>query len=260
MAESTLLWIDLRYNKSSVCTGKHLADAYRIEVVTDRDQLEKAIERVKPFTLCFEFDFPDSEGLDMLQEIKSQFPDLPILMLSEEKTVELALWALRARVWNYFIKPIAIEHIVSSIDILATHHQSKIAQRRRNVMPPPLVPHETRLSRNKSNKPNTVPALEYVKQHCHEKITLDEMASICSMSKSHFSRKFKLEYGYTFQEFLVMQRLVRAKQMLENSDASIIEVALAVGFSDHSNFTRAFQKYLGVSPSRYRSVSLSVSF
>ena len=181
MAEPTLLWIDLRYNKSDVCYGKRLANSYRMELASNRDDLEKVIERVNPFTLCFEYNFPDSEGLDLLQETKSQFPDLPILMLTEEKTVELALWALRARVWNYFIKPIVIENIISSIDILATHHQSKIAQRRRNVMPPPLVPYESRLSRNKSSKPTTLPAIEFVKGHCHHIFSLSFMTIIVSI-------------------------------------------------------------------------------
>ena len=253
-----LIWFDLRYNKSGECCGEHLKDTYTIVIVNNANELHKAIEHRKPFAIFFEYDFPDSDGLETLQQTKSSHPDIPVLMFSEEKSVELSLWALRSRVWNYFVAPPVLEKLISSIDTLLAHHNGT-EHFDGNILAPPTIPHSSRLHRNKTSKPTTLLAIEHIKENCHRKITLQETATLCNMSKAHFSRKFKHENGYTFQEFLITQRLERAKRLLENSNASIIEIAQAVGFSDHSNFTRAFQKNYCITPTRYRTIYLSVS-
>ena len=84
-------------------------------------------------------------------------------------------------------------------------------------------------------------------------MTLDAVASLCCMSKSHFSRKFRKDHGITFQEYLVQQRINKAATLLMQSDVSVTEIALSVGFSDLSHFTRTFQKHIGIGPSRFRS-------
>ena len=95
-------------------------------------------------------------------------------------------------------------------------------------------------------------AVNYVRQHLDSKITVDNVASRCGMSKSHFSRTFKKEHDITFQDFLIQQRMNKAVKMLKNSDLHVTQIALAVGYGELSNFTSTFQRTIGIRPSSFR--------
>jgi AraC-like DNA-binding protein len=71
------------------------------------------------------------------------------------------------------------------------------------------------------------------------------------MSESAFQKKLKAA-GTSYQELLDETRTELAKHHLSDPDMSVDEVAYMLGFSDCSNFTRAFKRWLGVSPREYR--------
>ena len=77
------------------------------------------IRRVAPQILCFEYDYPDLKGLRTLQKTKHQFPSLPVLMVTEYHSESLAVWAFRAGIWDYLVKPVAVEDILCRLDILS---------------------------------------------------------------------------------------------------------------------------------------------
>ncbi|WP_186420103.1 AraC family transcriptional regulator [Bosea sp. CS1GBMeth4] len=83
-------------------------------------------------------------------------------------------------------------------------------------------------------------------------ITLTAMAQVAGMSPSHFIRSFKRTTGMTPHRFVVEQRVLAARRLLETSDLPIVEVALAAGFSSQSHFGVAFRAVTGESPARYR--------
>lgn len=83
-------------------------------------------------------------------------------------------------------------------------------------------------------------------------ITLTAMAQAAGMSPSHFIRSFKRTTGLTPHRFVVEQRVLAARHLLETSDLPTVEVALAVGFSSQSHFGVAFRAVTGESPARYR--------
>ena len=104
-----ILWIDLRYSKNESCVEDALTDAYDIQVTASSHAIEQAIESHDPMLICFDFDLPDQVGLDSLRKTKARYPSLPFLMLTDDHSTELAIWALRARAWDYFVKPVASE-------------------------------------------------------------------------------------------------------------------------------------------------------
>jgi len=91
-----------------------------------------------------------------------------------------------------------------------------------------------------------------MRRRLHEKIGLEEVAREVRLSPSYFSRVFREETGATFTSYLSGLRIEKAKQLLSGSDLTILEVALEVGFSDQSHFSRVFRKLAGVTPARYR--------
>jgi AraC family transcriptional regulator len=98
--------------------------------------------------------------------------------------------------------------------------------------------------------------LRRIKELVHAKIeddlSLDEMAQSVGLSTAHFARMFRKSTGETPHQFVLRQRLERAKAMLRAPDARVLDVAVACGFKTQQHFAQAFRDVWGVSPTEYR--------
>jgi AraC family transcriptional regulator len=83
-------------------------------------------------------------------------------------------------------------------------------------------------------------------------LRLADLARECGLSASHFTKSFRQSVGMPPHQWLLQQRLERAKLLLRDEDAQLAEIALATGFSDQSHFTRHFSAKTGLSPGRWR--------
>lgn len=95
-------------------------------------------------------------------------------------------------------------------------------------------------------------AKAYIDKYYMKDISLDEISMVAGYSKSHFSRNFKEKMGVNFSKYLVQVRIENAERLLTNSDQSIVDISLEVGFNDYSYFSKAFKDVYGLSPKDYR--------
>ncbi|MEP0874113.1 AraC family transcriptional regulator [Trichocoleus desertorum AS-A10] len=89
---------------------------------------------------------------------------------------------------------------------------------------------------------------EYINNHLHQDLRLQEMAAIAQISPYHFLRLFKQSMGVTPHQYILQCRLNQAKYLLQHSELSIIEVATQTGFCDQSHLTRYFKRMIGITP------------
>ena len=98
--------------------------------------------------------------------------------------------------------------------------------------------------------------LRKIKELIHAKIgddlSLDEMAQSVGLSTAHFARMFRKSTGETPHQFVLRQRLDRAKTMLRARDARVLDVAVGCGFKTQQHFAQVFRDLWGVSPTDYR--------
>jgi AraC family transcriptional regulator len=78
------------------------------------------------------------------------------------------------------------------------------------------------------------------------------MAQSVGLSTAHFARMFRKSTGETPHQFVLRQRLERAKAMLRAQDARVLDVAVACGFKTQQHFAQVFRDVCGISPSGYR--------
>jgi len=83
-------------------------------------------------------------------------------------------------------------------------------------------------------------------------IRLAELANACRLSPSHFCRAFSRTFGFSPYRWLMIQRVEKAKELILNTNQSMGEIGLIVGFADQSHFTRAFSQRVGASPAAWR--------
>jgi len=115
--------------------------------------------------------------------------------------------------------------------------------------------------RSRSERPlrgGLAPArLRRVKELVHAKmedeLTLIEMAQAAELSPAHFSRIFRKSTGETPHQFVLRQRVERAKEMLSEAEMRVLDVAMACGFKTQQHFARVFRRVCGASPTDYRS-------
>ncbi len=94
--------------------------------------------------------------------------------------------------------------------------------------------------------------LAYIKSHCHENFSLEDMAKMCSYNTSYFSRKFKEFAGVTFRTYLKNARLNKAIMLLETTDTKVSDIIEQVGYSDRTKFFSHFAAFTGMTPLKYR--------
>ena len=95
-------------------------------------------------------------------------------------------------------------------------------------------------------------AAEYIYFNYDKNITLEQVADKFNMSKSHFSKRFKIVTGFGYKEYLISVRIKEACDMLLNTDKTITDIAFECGFNDSNYFGDAFRHVKGISPNKYR--------
>jgi len=93
---------------------------------------------------------------------------------------------------------------------------------------------------------------DYIKEHLHERPSLEELAGLVSLSKEHLRFLFQKELGVSPMKYVARIRLQLAQEFLLLTSDSMKEIADRLGFDDQHHFTRAFRRAEGMSPSEYR--------
>lgn len=96
--------------------------------------------------------------------------------------------------------------------------------------------------------------LDYINDHLSQDIKLSDLAALLDMSQFHFSHLFKQSLGTSPYQYLLQQRIERAKQLLKHSDRSIIDIAFLCGFNSHSHLSKQFRQLTGMTPKDYRAI------
>ena len=98
-------------------------------------------------------------------------------------------------------------------------------------------------------------AKEYIDNNYAKELTLSQVAKYIYLSDSYFAHSFKDKFGISPKSYLLKVRIEAAKELLENTDTRIYDVARAVGFSSQQRFNDIFRKNTGVTPLKYRQKS-----
>lgn len=97
--------------------------------------------------------------------------------------------------------------------------------------------------------------VRYVAENYTERITTAELAGMCYLSEGHFCRFFKSATGKTPLAYVNEYRIDKATALLANTDATVTEIALSVGFSDVNYFSRMFRRVKGMTPGAFRAAA-----
>ncbi|AGA87147.1 arabinose operon regulatory protein [Pseudomonas sp. SCT] len=253
----SLLWLDMTCERSTQALMAQFSDFCDCRLIApDSLVADSGLHLRQADMICMHFDRPDALGLSQLQQLKRSVPSLPITMFTVQHTEELAVWAMRSRVWEYITLPISSAEMARYRRALLELH----ALRRIGAGYPrqpmsevfPELPACVRLTADHRKHQSLARALQHIDQHFRENIDQKELAQLCGMTPSRFSRLFKDVYGICYLEHILARRMEFAKDRLDNSQMPITTIGYEAGFRDPSYFARVFKQFAGCTPSEYR--------
>ena len=95
-------------------------------------------------------------------------------------------------------------------------------------------------------------ARKFIHEHSDDELSLTKVAKFSNISGNHLSEKFKEVTGINFVDYIARIRVGKARDLLQNSNLRISEIAFAVGFQSLSQFNRVFKKLTRQSPTQFR--------
>jgi AraC-like DNA-binding protein len=94
--------------------------------------------------------------------------------------------------------------------------------------------------------------LNYIHTHLDRELSLVELAEVINISPTYFASLFKKALDISPHQYVIQQRVERAKTMLSKTDLAIADIALQVGFSSQSHLTQQFKSLTGMTPKQVR--------
>lgn len=112
--------------------------------------------------------------------------------------------------------------------------------------------HVTTHTKNLAGKNPLAAVIGYIRNNVHERFQIEHLSSQACMSKATFYRAFKRELGISPLEFIFIEKITRAKELLKNQSLKIAAISDELGFSDANYFIRVFKKLEGITPNQFR--------
>lgn len=177
---------------------------------------------------------PDAPCFELLDLVKATRPRVPVIVLTASGSEAVAVRAFRSGARDYFNKPPAVDELELSI-------RAMLGVRGLSRERAPLAT-DRGLQR----------VLLYLQRHFVAGVSLEQAAAEAGMSPSAFCRLFKAETGLTLTAYLNDLRIGKARELLADRRFSLLEIALACGFSNQYHFIRTFKKFTAMTPGNYR--------
>jgi len=203
--------------------------------------------------VILEYRLRDMSGLEVLREIKKHRPSLPVIIVTAYGDETVAVKAFRYGAKDYIKKPFAYHELMERVAFcLSLKHADKVSRKTE-------YPEERHCSTAmplkdiaSSRQLNIQKALQFIDDNCMTKINLAAAAEKACLSRHHFSRAFKKTTSVTYQEYVTVRRVQKAKELLQDPRRTITEIAQYVGYNDPNNLIRNFKKHTGLTPTEFR--------
>lgn len=219
---------------------------YGCEVVGTAGDGREGIElirRVRPHILFTDIRMPNMDGLSMLAALGSEYPNMQIAVLTAFRNFDYAQEAIRLGVCRYLLKPSKMDALREAVGCM-TETLRTLPQEEEPQNDPSVSEAGNFVARA---------ALQFIKEHYTEHISLGDVAESVYVSPWHLSKLINGCLGQSFFDIVNGLRINHAKELLMDPALKVHEIAAMVGYGDVAHFSKNFKKMVGVSPMEFRS-------
>jgi YesN/AraC family two-component response regulator len=203
--------------------------------------------------VLLDYMLPDKSGFEVLKEIKTRYPSIPVILITGYGTEEVCQKAFRLGAIDYIKKPFNTGEIKAKVEFLMEINNRGLERRQPIFIETLTDGLENALKGIPSDILNgIIRAKNYVDKNYIFNVHISEIIKEASMNRTYFCHYFKLFTGYTFKDYLTNKRLKMAKELLKNKNLRISDIAEQVGYTQ-KYFSEAFKKLFGIPPKKSES-------
>ncbi len=225
-----------------------LADWEKVGIDTifeaeDGEEAVKLITEHSPEIIFTDMRMPRKDGISLLKWLHSSSIPSITIVVSGYDDFEYMRTAICYNSFDYILKPIDPEILNETLE------RAVAGWRSRMKVDESIVKDVEKLETEKNSMQEIE---EYLRLHYDQDITLQQIADQFFLSREYISRKFKQDFHETITDYVMKIRIEKAKDLLENQQLKIYEIAYHVGYANEKYFSKVFKKCTGMTPNEYR--------
>lgn len=218
---------------------------YHCEVAATASSAEEGTEiirKYRPHILFTDIRMPGQDGLSMLAGLRSEFPDMQVIILTGYRDFAYAQQAIRLGAARFLLKPSKMDEIKEALQFVTAKLDSQV----------PGQAEEDSEQGQHAGSFIVNQAMAFMEKNYQQKLTLQEVADCCFVSQWHLSKLLNRYAEKSFYDILNAIRIEKAKELLLDPKLKIGEISEMVGYADTAHFARTFKKITGMSANEYR--------
>lgn len=203
----------------------------------------EAVRKYQPHILFTDIRMTGENGMEMLAGLRSEFPDMQVTVLTGYQDFSYAQEAIKLGVTRFLLKPSRMAEINEALEAMV----ARLDRIRREQLPEQDADQGAGVGNFIVNR-----AMEYMRAHFNEKLTLQGVADNCYVSQWHLSKLLNRFMEQSFYDVLNEIRIEEARKLLANPGLKVSDICRMVGYTDNAHFARIFRKMTGMSANEYR--------
>ena len=214
---------------------------FDMQVIGEAENGIEAWEKIQaecPDIILTDINMPQMNGIKLAQLAREQYPQLHIIFLTGYDDFEYALSAVKLGADDYLLKPFSRE----DVEAMLIKVKEKLDKEKKQQQVHELV--------EKAEFSDLEQAIH--DRLADTELSLKSLSFQLGFNSSYLSVLIKKELGLPFQDYLIQERMKRAKLLLLTTDLKVYEIAEQVGFEDMNYFSQRFKQIVGVTPRQFK--------
>lgn len=226
--------------------ARQLADSYAVLTATNGSEALEILDGHYVSLVISDVVMPVMDGFELCKKIKSDltYSHIPVILLTAKTNIQSKIEGMELGADAYIEKPFSVEYLHACASNLIQNREKL----RQAFTQSPFVAANT-MALTKADEEFIQRLNEVIQMNLsNPDFCMENMADGMNMSRSNFYRKIKGVLDLSPNEYLRLERLKKAAQLLKEGENRINEICYTVGFNSPSYFSKCFQKQFGVSP------------
>lgn len=214
---------------------------FDMQVIGEAENGIEAWEKIQaecPDIILTDINMPQMNGIKLAQLAREQYPQLHIIFLTGYDDFDYALSAVKLGADDYLLKPFSRK----DVEAMLIKVKEKLDKEKKQQQVHELV--------EKAEFSDLEQAIH--DRLADTELSLKSLSFQLGFNSSYLSVLIKKELGLPFQDYLIQERMKRAKLLLLTTDLKVYEIAEQVGFEDMNYFSQRFKQIVGVTPRQFK--------